>query len=87
MSTTAWRVLRDASGPHTMEYLAAALPDKRLHRVAAAVERLERLALIAQVPLAEPPRWELTGRHAWAAAVEQRYNQRMDQLPARAGQR
>lgn len=55
--------------------------------MAAAEPTIDDLALIAQVPLAEPPRWELTGRHAWAAAVEQRYNQRMDKLPARAGQR
>jgi len=88
MSTTAWRVLRelrDAPGPHTMEYLAAALPDKRLHHVAAAVEQLEHLALIAPVPIAEPRQWELTGQHALAAAVEQRYNQRMDKLSAREG--
>lgn len=86
MSTTAWRVLRelrDAPGPHTMERLTAALPGKRPHHVAAAVEQLEHLALIAQVPLADPHQWELTGQHAQAVAVEQRYNQRMDQLPAR----
>src|SRR5690606_10644460 len=88
MSTTAWRVLRelrDAPGPHTMEYLAAALPDKRLHHVAAAVEQLELLALIAPVPIAEPRQWELMGQHALAAAVEQRDNQRMDKLPACEG--